>query len=94
MASPTARRSASCCRELTEEAGLQNGTPSSAAETVALRVASLMKLAGLPLTLGACGVSRSILPILAEEANQQWTARFNPRAVSEPDLIGLYEAAL
>ena len=36
----------------------------------------------------------TILPILAEEANQQWTARFNPRPVAEADLAGLYEAAM
>ena len=27
-------------------------------------------------------------------ANQQWTARFNPRPVNEADLLSLYEAAL
>jgi alcohol dehydrogenase len=31
---------------------------------------------------------------LAEEASQQWTARFNPRPVTEKDILGIYEAAL
>jgi len=31
--------------------------------------------------------------LLAEEANQQWTARFNPRPVAEADILGLYRAA-
>jgi alcohol dehydrogenase len=53
-----------------------------------------MKAAGLPTTLRDCGVSPTILPLLAEEANQQWTARFNPRPVAEADLAGLYEAAM
>ena len=47
----------------------------------------------LPLSLAECGVSQSILPVLAEEASQQWTARFNPRPVAEAELLGLYEAA-
>ena len=30
----------------------------------------------------------------AEEASQQWTARFNPRAVTDAEILELYEAAL
>jgi alcohol dehydrogenase len=30
---------------------------------------------------------------LAEEANAQWTARFNPRPVTETDLLAVYRAA-
>jgi alcohol dehydrogenase len=48
---------------------------------------------GYPQRLRDCGVSRTILPLLAEEAHQQWTARFNPRPVSESDLLRVYEAA-
>ncbi|MFO0965609.1 MAG: iron-containing alcohol dehydrogenase [Gemmataceae bacterium] len=79
--------------DLTEEAGLRNGAVDTPAETLALRIAHLMRLAGLPSRLSECNVSRGILPVLAEEANQQWTARFNPRPVSEADLLSLYEAA-
>jgi alcohol dehydrogenase len=53
-----------------------------------------LRAAGLPVSLAECGVSRSILPLLAEEANEQWTARFNPRPVAEAELLRLYEAAL
>ncbi len=80
--------------DLLDEVGLQDGQPGGPAESLAQRVASLMKQAGLPTTLGACGVSPTILPLLAEEANQQWTARFNPRPVAEPDLVAIYEAAM
>jgi alcohol dehydrogenase len=80
--------------ELLEEAGLRDGQPGGAANTLAERIIELMQLAGLPTRLGACGVSTGILPLLAEEANQQWTARFNPRPVNEADLLGLYQAAL
>jgi alcohol dehydrogenase len=80
--------------DLIEEAGLQNGHVDHAAETLATHLARLMKLAHLPTTLTACGVSRGILPLLAEEAAQQWTARFNPRPVTEKEILGIYEAAL
>jgi alcohol dehydrogenase len=80
--------------DLLDEVGLLDGQPGGPAETLAQRITTLMKAAGLPTTLRACGVSPTILPILAEEANQQWTARFNPRPVVETDLAGLYEAAM
>ena len=69
-----------------------NGEPAS--EILARRVTELVKAAGLPTSLKDCNVSESILPILAEEANQQWTARFNPRPVTEADLLHIYQAAL
>ena len=80
--------------DLIEEAGLQNGQLGGAAETLAQRVARLMKLAGLPTTLSECGVSPGILPLLSEEAAQQWTARFNPRPVTEVEILQLYRSAL
>jgi alcohol dehydrogenase len=80
--------------DLIEESGLQNGHIQGVAETLAERILGLMHLAHLPTTLNACGVSRGILPLLAEEANQQWTARFNPRPVTEKEILSLYESAL
>ncbi len=80
--------------ELAEEVGLSNGKSGAAAETLADRINDLMGLAELSTRLGACGVSKGILPLLAEEANQQWTARFNPRPVAEADLLALYQAAM
>jgi alcohol dehydrogenase len=79
--------------DLIEEAGLHNGKTDDAAETLALRITHLMQLAGLPRRLADCGVSRGIFSVLAEEANQQWTARFNPRPVTEAEILRLYEAA-
>src|SRR5262249_19520140 len=67
--------------ELVTVAGLTGGQ--SAAEMLARRVAALTAAAGLPQTLKECGVSETILHLLAEEAHQQWTARFNPRPVTE-----------
>lgn len=79
--------------ELIEETGLRNGQPTGAAEILAQRITHLMQLAGLPTKLRECGVSRTIFPVLSEEANQQWTARFNPRPVTEVDIQGLYDTA-
>jgi alcohol dehydrogenase len=77
--------------ELVAETGTNNGEP--AAEILAKRVAELVRAAGLPGSLKECGVSEGILPLLAHEANQQWTARFNPRPVTEADLEAVYRSA-
>jgi alcohol dehydrogenase len=77
--------------ELVGEMGLTNGQP--ATEVLAARVSDLVAAAGLPQSLKECNVSNTILPLLAEEANQQWTARFNPRSVTEVDLLKLYQAS-
>jgi alcohol dehydrogenase class IV len=80
--------------ELLDEAGLSNGHGDGPADTLIQRLLQLMHIAKLPTTLTSCGVSRGILPVLAEEASQQWTARFNPRQVTDADILGLFEAAL
>lgn len=77
--------------ELVGETAAANGEP--AADALARRVTAMVKTAGLPTTLRECGVSESILHLLAEEANQQWTARFNPRLVAEADILRIYQAA-
>lgn len=76
-----------CYDELAKDAGL------SGAAALADRLAALAAAAGLPGRLRDVGVSDSILPLLAEEANQQWTARFNPRPVDEAELLQIYQAA-
>jgi alcohol dehydrogenase len=77
--------------ELAELAGLDHDDP---AEAVAGRIVELLRAAKLPVSLSECGVSATILPVLADEANQQWTARFNPRPVADGELLALYQAAL
>jgi alcohol dehydrogenase len=79
--------------DLVHDAGLLNGDDGAAAEALARRLQHLLQVAGLPSRLSECGVSTGILPVLAEEASQQWTGRFNPRPVTESDLLALYEAA-
>jgi alcohol dehydrogenase len=60
---------------------------------LANRLLTLLHAANLPERLSSLGVSRSILPVLAEEASQQWTAQFNPRPATVSDLAQLYETA-
>ena len=79
---------------LAHEVGLINGDQSAAGEVLAQRVTHLMQVAKLPTTLAAVGVNSGIFPVLAEEAGQQWTGRFNPRPATEHDLQQLYWAAL
>ena len=69
------------------------GDAAAAGEALARRLAHFLRAAELPARLADCGVSAGIFPVLAEEASQQWTARFNPRPVTEADLRRLYEAA-
>jgi alcohol dehydrogenase class IV len=73
---------------------LGNGAAeAAAADSLAERIQTLLRTAALPTSLSACGIPRSVLPVLADEAVEQWTARFNPRPVSRADLLRLYEMA-
>jgi alcohol dehydrogenase len=62
-------------------------------ESLAARIEELREEAGLPTTIREFGVPRRELADLATEANDQWTARFNPRPVTATDLERLYESA-
>ncbi len=61
---------------------------------LAKRIRLMLGEAGLALTLREFGVKAEDIPTLATEAMQQWTAKFNPRELTEADFVGLYEAAL
>jgi alcohol dehydrogenase len=60
-------------------------------EELAARIDALLGLAQMPRSLGECGVDRSSVATLAEEAARQWTATFNPRTVTKEDFAKLYE---
>jgi alcohol dehydrogenase len=81
-------------RELLESTP-QNGKPRRAtiAEDLAESVAALVTKAGLANRLADCGVDRERLPELATAATREWTGGFNPRTVTETDLLELYRAA-
>jgi alcohol dehydrogenase len=77
---------------LQASAGLP-GTPAATdgVEGLARFVEQLADKAGLKRKLSECGVERDRLPQLAADAAQQWTGTFNPRELTEPDLLRLYE---
>jgi alcohol dehydrogenase len=79
--------------DLAHEAGMINGDGQAAAEVLAGQITRFTKMAELPTSLSLCGISRGILPVLAEEAAQQWTARFNPRPAHEAELLELFQAS-
>lgn len=75
---------------------IESGMPSpkeAALDFFVARIEELLVLAQLPRTLVACGVEKTAIPMMAEEAAKQWTATFNPRPVTAADFVGLYEAA-
>ncbi len=86
---------ASVYARLAVSAGLCAGEASGveAVEALIVRLADLLALAEVG-TLAAAGVEESALDELAGEAAQQWTAGFNPRAVTAADFRTLYGAAL
>jgi len=64
-----------------------------AAEQLCERIVQLKAAAGLPQQLRECGAKKSALTELAKAAATQWTAKFNPRLVTEVELLELYETA-
>jgi len=64
------------------------------AEELARRLEDFLAISALPRSLCALGVPESSLPELAELAATQWTARFNPRRVSQTELLQIYRHAL
>lgn len=73
---------------------LHRGTPShDRGQSLHDRLCELRAHAGLPQTLRDAGVPRESLPALSAEAARQWTAAYNPRPVTERELLSLYEAA-
>jgi alcohol dehydrogenase len=75
----------------------QNGSPlpkaAGGVEGLSDFVARLLTKAGLATTLRSLSVDPLKLPQLANQAAKQWTAGFNPRAVGEEELLGLYQRA-
>ncbi|MBL8792279.1 MAG: iron-containing alcohol dehydrogenase [Planctomycetia bacterium] len=79
--------------ELVRDFASVNGDTQGAAELLAQRILQFMKLSDIPTTLSACGVSKGILEVLADEAAQQWTGKFNPVPVGFDELLKLYRTA-
>ncbi len=85
-----ARAAAGDYEALARDAGMRL----ESAEGLAQQIEAWRTAAGMPARLGACGIRDGILPILAEEASQQWTGRFNPAPMSEIDFLQLYRSAM
>lgn len=64
-----------------------------ALEALIARLESLLNAAGIARSLADRDVKRAMIPTLAQEAAQQWTAGFNPRPITAKDFVALYEAA-
>lgn len=81
--------------QLSAAAGISSPgvSPADAVELLARRLEALLGFAMLPARLSKCGVEQGSLPDLAAEAAKQWTASFNPRAITAEDFVRLYEAA-
>lgn len=75
----------------------QNGSPlpkiHGGIEGLADFVCSLLSKAGLATKLRPLGVDPLKFPHLATQAAKQWTAGFNPRPVTEDELLELYQRA-
>jgi alcohol dehydrogenase len=82
-------------RDLMECTDGSNGAPPSKAGPAGLAeyVAQLTVKAGLRSRLSECGVVYDDLPAMATDAAKQWTGGFNPRPVTEDDLLKLYQTA-
>lgn len=63
------------------------------AERLISTVDTLLRGAGIPKNLAVAGVTQDRVPLMAQEAAQQWTAKFNPRRAAIDDFIGLYHVA-
>lgn len=84
---------ASLYSRLATDAGLCELDDPQASEQLAQQIVTWVRTAGCPTSLRECGVERSRLAHLAEEAAQQWTGTFNPRPVAAPQLEELYRCA-
>ena len=65
----------------------------AAVEALIARLESLLNSAKIARSLSDLKAKKSLIPTMAEEAAQQWTANFNPRKMAARDFAELYEAA-
>lgn len=81
-------------RDLLENTGGTNDADHRGeAEVLSDLVRSFVEKARLSTRLAQLNIPREDLPRLAADAATQWTGKFNPRPVEEPQLLALYEQA-
>jgi len=71
-----------------------NGDPSDAVDRLVRHIEQLLDTADIAPSVADYGVKPDLIPTMAAEAAQQWTASFNPRTIGADDFERLYEAAL
>jgi len=74
-------------------AGLAPNPGQSPGEALAHLIAEFVAASRQPERLADCGVERSAIPKLAEQATGQWTGKFNPRPLTQRDFEELYTCA-
>lgn len=80
--------------ELIGSSSLDVADYEDAAGCLAARIQELVAESGQPQQLSHCGLDRNLIPVLADEAIQQWTGKFNPRPLNHQDFVELYQCAL
>lgn len=78
--------------ELLRETGRNDGD-GNPGEALASRLQALAAEGGLPSALRDVGASSEDLPVLAHEASEQWTGKFNPRPFDTAGAREVYECA-
>lgn len=89
---PAARRAYAELASAAELAHVRDGL-TDAVEALIARLEALLNIAQIPRSLAECGVKPALIETLAAEAAKQWTATFNPRAVTAADFAELYHRA-
>lgn len=79
--------------ELVQAAGWQKAGNISGANYLVKRINLMKTEGGMAGRLREFQVEERELPVLAKEAAEQWTGKFNPRKLSEQDFLKLYENA-
>jgi alcohol dehydrogenase len=80
-------------RSLAHQAGLCDRDCPNAIELFVNALTDLVRSCGQPTSLEECGVDKTLLPQMAAEAAEQWTAQFNPRPVDQQSLLEIYRCA-
>jgi alcohol dehydrogenase len=81
-------------RELLALANRFPGPAEDPGDVLARWIERALRAAGFPLRLGEAGVRAEDCAGLARAAAEQWTARFNPKPISEGDFLEIYRRAL
>jgi alcohol dehydrogenase len=81
-------------RDFATSLNLGSTEQSQAVDRLVRELEQILNTAQIARSLVDLGVPECDLPILANEAATQWTARFNPRPVTAVEFQDLYSAAM